>query len=84
MAVWTSNRRLFLASDGVTVVEASDPRKATLLVPVGGTLPMERAKALGLVPEPASEPAPNPEPEPEPKARATPANKVRRKAAEDK
>lgn len=82
MAVWTSNRRLFLASDGTTVVEASDPRKATLLVPVGGTLPMERARALGLISEPT--PAPSPEPEPEPKARAVLANKVRRKAAEDK
>ena len=80
MAVWIANRRLFLAADGVTVVEASDPRKATLLVPEGGTLPMERAKALGLVPEP--EPAPSPEPEP--KARTAPANKNRRPASEDK
>ena len=46
---WTSDRRLYLAADGVTVVEHDDPRKATLLVPAGGTLPLDRARALGLV-----------------------------------
>jgi len=79
MAVWIANRRLFLANDG-TVVEATDPRKATLLVPEGGALPMEQAKALGLV----AEPAPVAAPEPTPKARHVPANKARRRAAEDK
>ena len=81
MAVWIANRRLFLANDG-TVVESTDPRKATLLVPEGGALPMEQAKALGLVPEPA--PVAAPEPAPDPKARHVPANKARRRAAEDK
>lgn len=65
VAVWTSDRRIYLTRDG-QVVEHSDPRKATLLVPAGGSLPLARAVALGLSPEP------------EPKAKpTTPANKAR-------
>lgn len=51
MAVWIADRRLYLAADGITVVEEGDSRKASLLVPVGGTLPMERARDLGLLDE---------------------------------
>ena len=71
--VWTADRRIYLDSQG-NAVEADDPTKATLLAPVGGTLPLERARALGLVPV-APEPA---------KAKITPANKGRRAPTEDK
>lgn len=76
MAVWTADRRLYLAADGVTVVEEGDPRKASLLVPVGGTLPMERARALGLIVEPAAAE--------EPQGKPAPANKLKKQPTEDK
>lgn len=66
--IWTSDRRLYLDKAGA-VVEAADPTKATLLVPAGGTLPLEQARALGLVAEPA--------PAAEPKGKPAPANKAR-------
>lgn len=77
MAVWTADRRLYLAADGVTVVEEGDSRRASLLVPVGGTLPMERARELGLITEaaPAAE---------EPRGKPTPANKLKKQPSEDK
>jgi hypothetical protein len=53
---WTADRRLYLDKDG-KVVEADDPTRASLLVPAGGTIPLERAQALGLTaaPEPKAE-----------------------------
>jgi len=77
MAVWIADRRIYLDSQG-NAVEANNPAKATLLVPVGGTLPLERARALGLVPAPVVPP------EEPPKAKSVPANKGRRAPAEDK
>ena len=74
MAVWIADRRIYLDSQG-NAVEVDNPAKATLLVPVGGTLPLERARALGLVPAPA--------PTEPPKAKPVPANKGRRAPAED-
>jgi hypothetical protein len=73
---WTSDRRLYLDSQG-KVVEASDPKRRSLLVSAGGRLPMARAQQLGLVgdtkamrapPETKAEPAPE-SPPPEPQAR---------------
>jgi len=76
MAAWIADRRIYLDAQG-NAVEANDPAKATLLVPVGGTLPLERARALGLVPTPAAPPEPA-------KAKIAPANKGRRAPTEDK
>lgn len=45
---YVADRRLFLDKDG-KVVEENDPTKASLLVGVGGTLPYDRAQALGLI-----------------------------------
>lgn len=45
---FTADRRLYLDADG-RVVEHDDPSKARLLVPAGGTLPMKRARELGLL-----------------------------------
>ena len=49
-ARWTADRRLYLSQDG-QVVEASDPRRHALLVGQGGSIPLEQARALGLVAE---------------------------------
>lgn len=66
---YIADRRLYLDEDG-NVVEEGDPRKRTLLVHEGGTLPYERAQALGLIEE---------------KAQAAPAeNKQRAAAPENK
>jgi hypothetical protein len=48
--VYTADRRLYLNAEGA-VVEADDPARATLLVPEGGILPLERARELGLAGE---------------------------------
>jgi hypothetical protein len=45
---WTADRRLYLDKDG-NVVEADDPARATLLVNAGAALPLDQARALGLV-----------------------------------
>jgi hypothetical protein len=45
---WTADRRLYLDKDG-NVVEEGDPNRATLLVSAGAGLPLDRARALGLV-----------------------------------
>lgn len=47
-AAYTADRRLYLDKDG-KVVEAKDPTRVRLLAPAGGQIPMERARALGLV-----------------------------------
>lgn len=52
-AMWTSPTRLYLDGEG-KVVGSDDPAKAQLLVGEGGSIPLERAKELGLVE--ASEP----------------------------
>lgn len=44
---WTSPERLYLDAAG-KVVKADDPTRVSLLVGAGGSLPMERAQALGL------------------------------------
>lgn len=89
MAVWISDRRLFLDRDG-RVVEEGNPAKATLLVRAGGSLPHDRAEQLGLVsdpPPPAASAATKAQaeidPEPE-KAKPAPANKARTKPQENK
>lgn len=79
---WTSDRRLYLDAAG-RVVEAGDPARAILLVIAGGTLPLARARALGLVrDDPPPAPAPPDEPAPaaaaEPKGKPAPANKAKR------
>lgn len=48
--VWTANERLYLTKDG-RAVKADSPDRATLLVPAGGVLPLERARELGLLGE---------------------------------
>ncbi len=48
VGIWKADRRLYLDRAG-KVVEATDPTRAMLLVPEGGTLPMDRALDLGLV-----------------------------------
>jgi hypothetical protein len=63
---YIADRRLYLAADG-RVVEARDPDKLTLLVPAGGSLPFEWARALGLIADP------QPQPEPAADVTATPA-----------
>ena len=45
--MYKADRRLYLNAAG-KVVEASDPAKLTLLVHQGGTLPLARARELGL------------------------------------
>lgn len=50
VGIWVSDRRLYLDAGG-QVVEEGDPTRASLLVPVGGKLPMARALELGLVKE---------------------------------
>lgn len=67
--MWTSDRRLYLDKDGNVVEEGG--AKTALLVGAGGTLPMERARELGLVAT-------------EEKAAAPKANKARTAAPENK
>ena len=57
--LWTADRRLYLDSTG-KAVEANDPTRASLLVAVGNTIPLEQAHALGLVTEPSPAKAPKP------------------------
>jgi len=47
---YAADRRLYLDKTGA-VVEADDPARVELLAPAGGTIPMPRAVALGLVPD---------------------------------
>jgi pyruvate/2-oxoglutarate dehydrogenase complex dihydrolipoamide acyltransferase (E2) component len=47
MAHYIATERLYLDKDG-KVVKADDPARASLLVGVGGRLPIERAEELGL------------------------------------
>jgi pyruvate/2-oxoglutarate dehydrogenase complex dihydrolipoamide acyltransferase (E2) component len=47
MAHYIATERLYLDKDG-KVVKADDPNRASLLVGVGGRLPIERAEELGL------------------------------------
>lgn len=68
--IWIADRRLYLDKDG-RAVEADSPDRATLLVPVGGTLLYERARALGLIPAPDfAEQAAPPASKPQPKNKA--------------
>jgi hypothetical protein len=46
--MYTSEKRLYLADDGKTVVEEGNPRAATLLVGAGGQLSDEDARRYGL------------------------------------
>lgn len=46
--LWTADRRLYLDKDG-KVVEADDPTRQSLLVAVGGTIPLADAERYGLV-----------------------------------
>ena len=46
--LWLSSERLYLTAEG-QVVGDKDPRKLTLLVAAGNSLPMAEAKRLGLV-----------------------------------
>lgn len=46
--MYTADRRLYLDNEG-KVCEASSSRRARLLVPAGGQIPMEQAERLGLV-----------------------------------
>ena len=71
---WTSDRRLYLDRNG-KVVQSDDPARATLLVPVGGTLPLERARSLGLVDAEGAAPAPAQDADGNP-AKQAPANKA--------
>lgn len=48
--MYKADRRLYLNAEG-KVVEDSDPAKLTLLVHEGGTLPLARARELGLTEE---------------------------------
>lgn len=68
---YIATERLYLDKAG-KVVKEGDPTKETLLVGAGGMLPMEQARALGLIEEKAKpEPAEN-------KAKASaPANKAK-------
>jgi pyruvate/2-oxoglutarate dehydrogenase complex dihydrolipoamide acyltransferase (E2) component len=50
MAHYIATERLYLDKDG-KVVKADDPNRASLLVGVGGRLPIERAEELGLTGE---------------------------------
>jgi len=75
-AQWTSPRRLYLTADGA-VVEATDPRKRTLLVAAHGSMLLAEAERLGLVdppapPAPVVVPDPPPTPAPAGKALAAP------------
>ncbi len=73
---YVSEKRLYLADDGKTVVEEGDPRAATLLVGVGGTLSDEDAKRYGLADDGEKDKA---------KAKAdAPANKAKSAPSEDK
>lgn len=54
---WTSDRRLYLDKDG-NAVEQDSPARVRLLVGVGGSIPMEQARALGLVDAPKAKSAP--------------------------
>lgn len=47
---FVSDRRLYLTTDGLTVVEEGDPRAAFLLVAVGGAISDADAEKYGLVP----------------------------------
>jgi hypothetical protein len=78
--VWTASERLYLTKDG-RAVKADDPDRASLLVPAGGTLPLERARELGLVTDAAQA---EPVAEPNPIKRAPSANKVKAVPAEEK
>lgn len=72
---YVADRRLFLDKDG-KVVEENDPTKVSLLVGIGGTLPYDRAQALGLI---------DYEEKITIKERSdAPANKVRKPAPQDK
>lgn len=50
MPAYFADRRLYLDKDG-KVVEEGDPTKVSLLAPVGGMIPEEQARALGLLEE---------------------------------
>jgi pyruvate dehydrogenase E2 component (dihydrolipoamide acetyltransferase) len=50
MAHYIASARLYLDKDG-KVVDENDPNRASLLVPAGGRLPVERAEELGLTKE---------------------------------
>lgn len=49
MAMWQSDRRLYLTKDKARVVEDGDPEAAFLLVGAGGSIPEEDAKRYGLL-----------------------------------
>lgn len=76
MAAYVADRRLYLDKDG-KVVEDDDPNKVSLLVGMGGTLPEEQARALGLLDEKKSEEKAKPEPAENKARKAAPENKSR-------
>ncbi len=49
MALWTSDRRIFVNADRSKVVDESDPEAASLLVGEGGQLDEATAERLGLL-----------------------------------
>lgn len=57
--VFTATERLYLTADGKRVVKGDDPARHELLVVEGGTLPVARAKELGLVGDAAPREAPH-------------------------
>jgi hypothetical protein len=81
----TVDRKLYAAADG-TIVEAGDPRAASVYATPGQEIPRAEAERLGITPAPAEEPAaPEPElqadEEPEAKQQPKPADKQRRSQA---
>ena len=79
-----ADRRLYQAADG-TLVEAGDPRAASLYATPGQEIPRAEAERLGYQAQAPQEQATEPAAaeEPEPKQQAKPADKQRR-ASENK
>lgn len=64
MDKYTADRRLWLTADRARVVEDGDPEAAFLYLTPGKSVPLDEARAFGLVSD-------------EPKGKAAPANKAR-------
>lgn len=60
--LWTAPERLYLDASG-KAVKANDPNRVSLLVASGATLPIARARELGLVSPDAETAAPGPTPD---------------------
>ncbi len=78
----TVDRKLYAAADG-TIVEAGDPRAASVYATPGQEIPRAEAERLGITSAPAEEPAAEAQAdeEPEAKQQAKPADKQRRPQA---